>query len=1114
MTENSGPSVMDEQWVRIQETTFRNWCNEQLKVSGRSIENLATDMCDGVCLAALVESLQFRKIGRVYTKPTSKIQKLQNVSLALKAITDDNVKLVNVGGDDIVNGNMKIIFGLIWSLVQRYQISGKKSKAPPKKLMTIWFRSMLPELDITNFTTDWNNGIALHALIDHLKPGASPEWRRLNRGDRIENCRRAMVIAKEQLNVPRVISPEDFASPALDELSSMTYLSYFVKHESPGYYHTLNWACKQLRTTNITNLTTDWNDGYYLCAIVNSLGGNIPGWPNLDRKQREENCKKGIQGATELGVEPLLSAKELMDPSVDHLSIMSYLSKFESVQPRKSTAERLQIRFNFDNIKTGSTAEFQLVKADAGVDTSKVYVQITCETGEVTCNIAWANKTATCTFVPTSTGEHKLVVKYDGAVIKGCPIEFITKGDHTKVKLLTQSCKMRMGESCDVKVDISGSGIGEVFMESTSPTGELRYLTSVREGDIVSASIQPKEVGIWVIHVYFGDDEVQGSPISLYVNDPQRAWLSGPEEGFVGEMVAYKVNCKSAGDGEVKVDVSCNHSDIPYELVRDPEDDSNYVVTFSPEKSGQYEIKAKFNGLEIRGSPGRVTINDPSQITVTGEGITRGTKGEETTFTVSAAGIGGNIKVEITANETPIDCKWNQIDPDVYQFRYRPAFAGVYFIKVLWNGRDVPGSPFQPKITDRSKVYLMDDLTDRKDENDHLALECGTETVLNFNTGEAGPGTFTAEVLSPDGRLPINIRKPDPGKVQVGFTAKVEGDHYIHLYWSSVPLDKSPILAYCPGPVLPVNHAHVHVTGDGCTTARATVPTEFMVDGKKAGPGIPRVRMTGVKTDVDVEMRAMKYDRYKCKYAAPYPGGYLLYVEWSGFQVPGSPFKVNVTTKGHSDKVTVEGPGLRGGFVGQELRVVVDTTEAGNGEVLADCIGLRHNARCDLIDHRNGKYTLRLFPTEACRHKLEIRYDSEHVPGSPFIIPVGEPPDPRKVKVYGPGIEPGVIQRFESKFIVETFGAGAGQLSVRIRGPRSAFHVEMKRDREDERTILCRYDPEEPGEYVINVKWSGVHVPGSPFIVPIFESLEALYKHVKKTRQVELIADYEWKEEI
>ena len=36
--------------------------------------------------------------------------------------------------------------------------------------------------------------------------------------------------------------------------------------------------------------------------------------------------------------------------------------------------------------------------------------------------------------------------------------------------------------------------------------------------------------------------------------------------------------------------------------------------------------------------------------------------------------------------------------------------------------------------------------------------------------------------------------------------------------------------------------------------------------------GVPRVRMQGVRADIDVEMRAMKYDRYKCRYTAPYPG--------------------------------------------------------------------------------------------------------------------------------------------------------------------------------------------------------------------------------------------------
>lgn len=82
------------------------------------------------------------------------------------------------------------------------------------------------------------------------------------------------------------------------------------------------------------------------------------------------------------------------------------------------------------------------------------------------------------------------------------------------------------------------------------------------------------------------------------------------------------------------------------------------------------------------------------------------------------------------------------------------------------------------------------------------------------------------------------------------------------------------------------------------------------------------------------------------------------------------------------------------------------------------------------------------------RDKVQISLFSIHVigyvtyTGSPFKIPVGEPPDPRKVRVYGPGVQDGLIQTFESKFLVETSGAGAGQLAVRIRGPRSKLKIQ------------------------------------------------------------------------
>lgn len=46
--------------------------------------------------------------------------------------------------------------------------------------------------------------------------------------------------------------------------------------------------------------------------------------------------------------------------------------------------------------------------------------------------------------------------------------------------------------------------------------------------------------GVWIVHVYFGEEEVKGSPLQLRVHDPQKAWLSGPEDGFAGELLVYK----------------------------------------------------------------------------------------------------------------------------------------------------------------------------------------------------------------------------------------------------------------------------------------------------------------------------------------------------------------------------------------------------------------------------------------------------------------------------------------------------------------------------------------------------------------------------------------------
>ncbi len=87
----------DDRWVQIQVNTFSNWVNEQLRHVDMSIEDLRIDLCDGIKLCALMEVCLGKKIGRIIKRPINQHQYLENVTIALRAMTNDNIKLVNIG---------------------------------------------------------------------------------------------------------------------------------------------------------------------------------------------------------------------------------------------------------------------------------------------------------------------------------------------------------------------------------------------------------------------------------------------------------------------------------------------------------------------------------------------------------------------------------------------------------------------------------------------------------------------------------------------------------------------------------------------------------------------------------------------------------------------------------------------------------------------------------------------------------------------------------------------------------------------------------------------------------------------------------------------------------
>lgn len=93
----SDPTSADAEWKKIQQNTFTRWCNEHLKCVNMYIHNLETDLCDGLKLIALLQVLSGKKLPRHNKKPNFQSQKMENVSIALKFIQQENIRLVNIG---------------------------------------------------------------------------------------------------------------------------------------------------------------------------------------------------------------------------------------------------------------------------------------------------------------------------------------------------------------------------------------------------------------------------------------------------------------------------------------------------------------------------------------------------------------------------------------------------------------------------------------------------------------------------------------------------------------------------------------------------------------------------------------------------------------------------------------------------------------------------------------------------------------------------------------------------------------------------------------------------------------------------------------------------------
>ncbi|GBP12229.1 Filamin-A [Eumeta japonica] len=131
-------------------------------------------------------------------------------------------------------------------------------------------------------------------------------------------------------------------------------------------------------------------------------------------------------------------------------------------------------------------------------------------------------------------------------------------------------------------------------------------------------------------------------------------------------------------------------------------------------------------------------------------------------------------------------------------------------------------------------------------------------------------------------------------------------------------------------------------------------------------------------------------------------------------------------------------------------------------------------------DNRDGTVSIKYEPREEGVHELYVKYNGEHVQGSPYKFHVDSIPS-GYVTAYGPGLLNGVSGE-PSHFTISTKGAGAGGLSMAVEGPSKA---EITCHDNKDGTVAVSYLPTAPGEYKISVRFGDKHIKGSPFVAKV-----------------------------
>ncbi|KAH7162482.1 calponin homology domain-containing protein [Dactylonectria estremocensis] len=318
-----------QRWITVQQKTFTKWLNTKVEARNVEVKDLVADLSDGVILIHLLECLSNESLGRYAAKPKLRVQRFENANLGLDFIKSRGIQMTNIGAEDVVDGNRKIVLGLIWTLILRFTISDINEEGmSAKEGLLLWCQrktACYDEVEVRDFSASWNDGLAFCALLDIHRPDLI-DYDALDKSDHHGNMQMAFDIAHKEIGIPKLLDVEDVCDVAKpDERSLMTYIAY--------WFH----AFSQMEKVE--------NAGRRVEKFVNSMQGAWEMQSAYERRMRA--LMKAIQGQ----IEHWQQAK-FEGTYTDAKAQAMEFSGYKRGKKREWVAEKSELATLLGNIKT------------------------------------------------------------------------------------------------------------------------------------------------------------------------------------------------------------------------------------------------------------------------------------------------------------------------------------------------------------------------------------------------------------------------------------------------------------------------------------------------------------------------------------------------------------------------------------------------------------------------------------------------------------------------------------------------------------------------------------------------------------------------------------------